>query len=351
MVAPEAAFRMAAVKRKGTSAEDAAIAAVDEFLAAGGFRRGRQPKGALARERGKRDARQSPRRAPAARRKPVEVLRAPGWHEKWLVHGFSTRTGGYSTAFGGNDLNLSRQKLDDPKIVEKNRKLFFAAAGVPRVATLVTLKQIHSSHIHVLERAPKGLLVGDGVITDRPGLLLSIQTADCVPVLLMDAKRKAVGAFHAGWRGTAKRIVEKGVGMMAMTYGSDPAELRAAIGPCIGQCCYAVGPEVVEEFHSQFDYAAELFQDIFDDDPVKKKYPLLFLTARAPGHGPVGKQPHLDLVEANQRQLLAAGVPAENIWTSGLCTGCNTDRLFSHRKEDGFTGRMMAVVGIGTKVP
>lgn len=334
------------VKKNGTSAEDAVIAAVDEFLAAGGFRRGKQPKGALARERGKRDAKKLARRAPAASLKPVEVLRAPGWQESWLVHGFSTRTGGCSTVFGGHDLNLGRQKHDDPKIVEKNRKLFFAAAGVPRGTELVTLKQIHSSHIHVLEGAPQGVLVGDGVITDRPGLLLSIQTADCVPVLLVDPRRRAVGAFHAGWRGTAKRIVEKGVGMMAMMYGSEPGDLRAAIGPCIGQCCYAVGPEVVEEFHSQFDYAGELFQDIFDDDPVKTKYPLLFLTARAPGHGPVGKQPHLDLVAANRRQLLAAGVPTENIWASGLCTGCNTDRLFSHRKEDGFTGRMMAVVGI-----
>ena len=336
--------------KSARSKEDAGIAAMDSFLAAGGFRRAKRPKGALARERGKRDARKGPARV-ARPKTPLEVLLVPGWDQPWLVHGFSTRTGGYSTIFnpgnrGGHDLNLGAQKHDNREAVEKNRKAFFAAVGAGRGFKLVTMKQVHSSNIHVLAGVPKGLLVGDGAITNKPGLLLSIQTADCVPVLLVDAKKKAVGAFHAGWRGTVKRIVEKGVGMMQMTYGSDPANIRAAIGPCIQQCCYAVGPEVVDEFHSQFQYAAELFKDIFDDDPVKTKYPLLFLTARAPGHGPVGKQPHLDLAEANRRQLVDAGVKAENIWASGLCTGCNTNRLFSHRKEDGFTGRMMAVVGV-----
>ena len=325
---------------------DASIAAVDDFLAAGGFRRAKRPKGALARERGKREARKKPLRLRAAM--PLEVQRVPDLDMKWLAHGFSTRTGGHSTVFGGHDLNLGMQKHDERRTVEKNRRDFFGAADVTRGFKLVTLKQIHSATIHVLEKEPKSLLVGDGVITDRPGLLLSVQTADCVPVLLVDAKRKAIGAFHAGWRGTVKRIVEKGVGMMAMTYGSDPADIRAAIGPCIQQCCYGVGPEVVDEFHSQFAYAAKLFKDMFDDDPVKTKYPLLFLTARAPGHGPVGKQPHLDLTEANRRQLLDAGV--KEIWASGFCTACNTDRLFSHRKEDGFTGRMMAVVGVRAKI-
>src|SRR5439155_9426804 len=129
--------------------------------------------------------------------------------------------------------------------------------------------------------------------------------------LLTDTERKAVGAFHAGWRGTAKRIVEKGVGMMRLAYGSDPLEIRAAIGPCIRQCCYAVGEEVVDEFRSQFAYADSLFAHYFEDDPIKLKYPLLFLTARAPGHSNLGPQIHLDLVEANRRQLLDAGVKQE----------------------------------------
>ncbi len=349
-------MKRTSAKTTGTTTEDASIAEIDQFLAAGGFRHAHKPKGALVRERDKRDARKRPKTAARAARKPLEVVRVPDWEAPWLVHGFSTRGAGYSTVFGGHDLNLGMQKHDARATVERNRKAFFAAvnadAGAGRGFKLITLKQIHSSKIHVLQRAekaPQGLLVGDGVITDRAGLLLSIQTADCVPVLLVDTKTKAVGAIHAGWRGTAKRIVEKGIGMMQMTYGSDPANIRAATGPCIQQCCYGVGPEVVDEFHSQFAYAAELFKDIFDDDPVKTKYPLLFMTARAPGHGPVGKQPHLDLTEANRRQLVDAGVSAANIWASGLCTGCNTDRLFSHRKEDGFTGRMMAVVGVRVK--
>lgn len=321
---------------------------IDKFLAAGGFRRATRPKGALARSRAVRDERKTPRPAKAMSvpLQKIEVLRAPAM--KNVVHGFSTRTGGFSTVFGGHDLNLGLVKHDNPELIKKNRAAFFAEAGAAG-RELVTLKQIHSSRIVVIEKDWKSLpspIVADGAITDIPGVLLSIQTADCVPVLLYDSAHKAVGAFHAGWRGTAQRIVEKGVGVMRMRYGSQPATLRAAIGPCIGACCYAVGDEVVDAFHSQFDYAQALFREVYDDDPVKMKYPLLFLTARAPGHSDIGPQTHLDLVEANRRQLLAAGVKAKNIWSSGLCTGCERHRLFSHRKEDGFTGRMMAVIGV-----
>ena len=291
--------------------------------------------------------------APRKAKANIEVLEphSESWRRPWLVSGFSTRPGGFSTIFGSRDLNLGMVRHDSPRTVEKNRKLFLREiAGVRGKSTmkmkLVSARQIHSSIIHVLETAPRRTLAGDGFLTKVPNLLLSIQTADCVPVLLFDPEKRAVGAFHAGWRGTAKRIVEKGVGAMRIHFDSDPADIRAAIGPAIGACCYAVGDEVVEEFHSQFDYAASLFSEVFDDDPIKKKYPMLFLTARAPGHSDLGPQVHLDLVAANRRQLLAAGVLAKNIWSADLCTGCNPTRLFSHRKEDGFTGRMMAVIGI-----
>jgi polyphenol oxidase len=322
------------------------IASIDRFLSEGGFRRAANPKGALGRSRSDRDKRNNPKKAsPFTIKKQLRVVKVPGWGPEWLIHGFSTRSGGYSTVFGGNDLNLGFVKQDSRATVERNRRAFLAAVGAGEVSKVITLKQIHSSRIHVLQSSPKRLLTGDGVITDRPGLLLSVLTADCVPILLFDSKTGSIGAFHAGWRGTAKRIIQKGVGMMRLVYGTEPKDIRAAIGPCIQQCCYAVGEEVVEEFDSQFPYAGDLFREMFDDDPVKTKYPLLFLTARAPGHGPVGKQPHLDLNEANRRQLFDAGVPYTNIWSADLCTGCNTDRLFSHRKEDGFTGRMMAVIG------
>jgi hypothetical protein len=184
------------------------------------------------------------------------------------------------------------------------------------------------------------------MMTAEPGILLAIQTADCIPVLIADRRRRAVAAFHAGWRGTLKRIVETGVGRMRLEFGSRPEDLVAAIGPGIGQCCYAVGEEVRAEFESQFSYAAELFCDVYNSNPVREKYPLLFLTARAPGHSNIGPSLHLDLVEANRRQLLDAGLKADAISVVGDCTSCRTDRYFSYRAEHGFTGRMFSVIGI-----
>jgi len=195
------------------------------------------------------------------------------------------------------------------------------------------------------ERLPLTALKGDAVITRRKGVLLGIQVADCVPVLVVDRRGGALGAFHAGWRGTAMRIVERGVGAMRAVFRSRSTDLYAAIGPAIHACCYAVGDEVIDEFRSQFSYADELFSEVYDRDPIRDKYPLLFLTARAPGHSNIGPQKHLDLVEANRRQLLDAGVPDSNIWAAEECTSCRTDLLFSHRREAGYTGRMMAVIG------
>jgi hypothetical protein len=184
------------------------------------------------------------------------------------------------------------------------------------------------------------------MMTDDPGVMLGIQTADCVPVLVWDGRTGAVAAFHAGWRGTLKRIVEGGIGKMRLEFGSRPEELEAAIGPAIGACCYAVGEEVRSEFLSQFSYAPELFSEIYDSDPVKEKYPLLFLTARAPGHSNMGPNLHLDLIEANRRQLTDAGVRAGSIATAYRCTNCEREMFFSYRAEQGFCGRMMGVVGV-----
>jgi polyphenol oxidase len=152
--------------------------------------------------------------------------------------------------------------------------------------------------------------------------------------------------FHAGWRGTVKRIIEKGVAKMRLCFGSLPRDLKAAIGPGIRGCCYNVGEEVRENFESQFSYATKLFREVKESDPVREKYPLLFLTARAPGHSELPKKIFLDLVEANRQQLIAAGVSAKNIEASPLCTNCRTDLLFSYRAEKGKTGRMMGVAGI-----
>lgn len=287
----------------------------------------------------------------------INILRARHLSQHaWLVHGFSTRVGGFSRAYGEGDLNLGFTKDDSRADVERNRAIFLRALGVtaPRASRarkqpfwpIVTLRQIHSDLIHFLQGLPDHPLIGDGVITRAPGLLVAIQTADCLPVILVDVKQRAVGVFHAGWRGTLKRIVEKGVGEMFRCFGSRPRDLKAAIGPGIQGCCYQVGEEVRTKFHSQFAYADKLFRELKDSDPVREKYPLLFLTARAPGHGELPPKIFLDLVEANRQQLLAAGVPKKNIETSPLCTNCHPKLLFSYRAEKGKTGRLMGVAGI-----
>jgi len=280
----------------------------------------------------------------------IEILQSDSLKPfPWLIHGFSTRTGGFSTAYGGPTLNLGFTAQDFRPAVEKNRKRFLQQLGAgskSRAWPLITVRQIHSDLIHCVGSVPKSLLAGDGLISQTPGILLAILTADCLPVILVDGKQRAIGVFHAGWRGTVKRIVEKGVGEMQRCFGTSPGDTRAAIGPGVHACCYNVGPEVRAQFESQFDYASELFQEVEESDPVREKYPLLFLTARAPGHSVLPKKIFLDLVEANRRQLLAAGVAAKNISASPLCTACRTDLLFSYRAEKGLTGRMMAAAGI-----
>jgi YfiH family protein len=277
----------------------------------------------------------------------VRLLRCELLDLPWLVHGFSTRLGGTSDLYGGSALNLGFTRHDARGAVERNRALFLDSLGLAAGEwRLVTLRQTHSDIIHAVDRVPAETLTGDGLITCAPGLLLGVQTADCLPVLLADTRRRAIGVFHAGWRGTLKRILEKGVGEMRRRFASNPGDLRAAIGPGIRSCCYRVGEEVRGQFASQFAYAAALFREVRESNPVREKYPLLFLTARAPGHGPDEPVLYLDLVEANRRQLLDAGLGLGNIAASELCTSCRTDLLFSHRAEHGTTGRMLAVAGI-----
>jgi YfiH family protein len=267
----------------------------------------------------------------------------------WLIHGFSTRPGGASRVYGGSVLNLGFTAKDSKAVVERNREAFLRKLGGisgKKPWPLVTLRQIHSDLIHQVTEPPDTPLVGDGLITNTPELLVGVQTADCLPVILVDKRHKAVGVFHAGWRGTIKRIVEKGAGAMRLWFGTMPRDLQATIGPGIHACCYEIGAEVREQFESQFEYAASIFREIQESDPVREKYPLLFLTARAPGHSVLPKKIFLDLVEANRRQLLGIGVSAKNITASLLCTSCNPKLLFSYRAEKGVTGRMMAVVGV-----
>jgi len=296
----------------------------------------------------------SVKRTKASPQNKLQIVQAADFRKvPWLVHGFSTRPGGRTTCYGGRTLNLGFTQEDTRENVEQNRKQFLLGVGAStsgKVWPLVVNRQVHSDVIHVLREEPgdskPGPLAGDGIVTNLPGVTIAILTADCLPVLLVDRKNRAVGAFHAGWRGTVKRIVEKGVGIMRREFGTRPQDLLAAIGPGIQKCSYEVGAELKTEFQSQFSYAPELFHEVQDSDPVRQKYPLLFLNARAPGHGDLCLKLHLDLSEANRRQLLAAGLRERQITVVGECTACNTKKFFSHRADHGRTGRMMAVIGV-----
>jgi len=303
----------------------------------------------------------------------VQWLAAPAWQKPgrqkipWLWHGFSTRLGGLSRCYCAEDapgeLNLGFTGDDGRETVAANRRLLAEAVTGDPATPLLTLRQFHSNVLVVAtaadaahERPWKAGVPGDrssslgwkadGLITDEPGLLLGIQTADCIPVLVADRKRRVVAAFHAGWRGTVKRIVETGVGRMRLEFGCRPEDMVAAIGPGIGACCYSVGEEVLSSFESQFIYARELFHEVESADVVRNKYPMLFLTQRAPGHSPMGPSLHLDLVEANRRQLMDAGLKPGSIQSVGGCTNCQTDMFFSHRASQGHAGRMMSVIGM-----
>jgi polyphenol oxidase len=266
---------------------------------------------------------------PAETLLPIQI---ESWQQyPWLRHAFSTRPGGVSTSYGAPSLNLGFTKEDDPAAVRENRRRFTQA--IAPNSTLVVPRQIHSAIIHTVTtpdntQTPEGkaTIEADGLITTLPNILLGIGTADCVPVLVADTRQRIVAAFHAGWRGTVARIVEQGIAQLRSIHNSRPSDLIAAIGPSIGACCYTVGDEVRTQFSTAFPYAEALFSG----DP---------------------KTPHLDLWEANRRQLLAAGLDPSKIATVAQCTACTRDpsdlrRFFSHRDENGHAGRMLNVIGV-----
>ena len=179
----------------------------------------------------------------------------------------------------------------------------------------VTLRQIHSNHIWTADGLADREREGDALITRQIGLRIGVRTADCVPILILDSETHAVAAIHAGWRGTAAGILSLTAGRLCSDLEGEPNHLYAAIGPCIRECCYQVGPEVARQFIPFFP----------EWDPAA-------IDVR-----------NLDLVEANTRQLTTAGVPADQIFDSGLCTACSAN-LFSYRREPDNAGRMIAAI-------
>jgi polyphenol oxidase len=177
----------------------------------------------------------------------------------------------------------------------------------------VTLRQVHSASVLNAHGLSDRSHEGDALITDETHRRIGIRTADCVPILLVDSVHHAVAAIHAGWRGTAAGIAERTVEGLENTFGTRPANLYAAIGPCIRSCCYEVGEDVATRFAA-----------LFAERQMAK-----------------GKQ-MLDLPEANRRQLQAAGLPPEHIYDCGRCTACETDLFFSYRRQPEEPGRMTA---------
>jgi hypothetical protein len=212
---------------------------------------------------------------------------------------------------------------------ERDFRAFAAARGLEPVI----MRQLHSDVIHRLDEAPSERLEGDALITNVPGLLPVIRTADCLPVLLVDQTNRAVAAVHCGWRGTEKRILEKAVRAMGEAYGSKPGEMLAALGPCIGAACYEVGPEVREGF-------------------LKAGFPTSVFAIR--GHVPEVRVPLLkpkyllDLRAANAWLLGGLGFAKRRIFDPGpACTHCEPS-LLSYRRDPHDPRRMVNFIGLGS---
>lgn len=240
-----------------------------------------------------------------------------------VPHGFTTRLGGVSTGMFAS-LNLGMHRGDAPENVEENYRILGDALGFSR-QDLVLTWQIHSDIVRVVTREDAGKGCDhraypqcDALVTDTPGLALMVFTADCTPILLHDPVTGAVGAIHAGWRGTALGIARKTVETMTEAFGTRPEDIRAAIGPNIGQCCFATDADVPAALEAALGKAAEPY-----------------ITRR-------GEKFYPDLKAINGLWLRQAGV--RHIALSESCTACDPDRFWSHRVTEGKRGSQGAVI-------
>jgi purine-nucleoside/S-methyl-5'-thioadenosine phosphorylase / adenosine deaminase len=240
-----------------------------------------------------------------------EIFRTRG-----LIALQSTRQGGVSKA-PFKSLNLGLLATDREEAVRENRALLCKAIGISP-GQLVLGRQVHGDRILTVHQ-PLQTDGYDAYITNKPGVFLAVFVADCTPVLIYDPVQKACAAIHAGWKGTVSRIVVKTLNRMHLEFGTKAADCLAFIGACISFEAFEVGADVADHFSRD-----------------EKRY------------GPDIHKFFVDLKAANRHQLLNAGLSAENIETSGYCTVRDNGLFFSHRKEKGTTGRMMAVIGIKT---
>lgn len=242
-------------------------------------------------------------------------------------HGFTTRLGGVSTGFSAS-LNLAFGRGDSMENVEENLRRLGDAIGFDPTRLVLT-RQTHSDIVRVVTGADcRGLCHRDypecdGLVTAEPGLALLVFTADCTPVLLYDPVTGAVGACHAGWRGTARDIAGKTARAMAAFFGCDPKNIRAAVGPNIGFCHFETGTDVPEAMIAAYGKAAEAY--------IR----------------PAGEKYHVDLKAMNRLSLNRAGV--EQVDVSEECTMCRPDLFFSHRTTGGNRGSQGAVIVCGKR--
>ncbi len=260
------------------------------------------------------------------KKKTIPYLQSPKLAAcEFIVHAFCTRAGGASKE-DYKSLNMSFREGDEELRVLANWDKLSSAFDIP-LENFLVLNQVHGDNI--FEIKPHGdyftsrdALNYDAIVTTRTNLAICIKTADCVPVFLVDRVKKVIAAVHAGWRGTALGITAKVARLMQNSYGSLPADILAAIGPSIGDCCYEVDKTAADAFHNHKDVSAFLH-------PGKRKGRWM-----------------LDLVEANRRQLLDSGIPESNVEAAELCTVCHQKAFFSHRGSGGVTGRQINFVMI-----
>jgi polyphenol oxidase len=246
-----------------------------------------------------------------------------------LFHGFTTRQGGVSVG-NYSSLNLGDHVGDSIQAVTQNRALVAEAAGFER-GEMVFAQQVHGVDVGLVTSAHEPVRDVDALITDNSGLLLTLMFADCVPIFFYDPDHRVIGLAHSGWKGTVKNVASSTLREMHKWYGTNAVRCEVAIGPCIGQDRYVVGPEV-----------AASIEKVLQTGPLFSAVTVLTYNNRD------GKY-LLNLREAVRRQLDFAGVPPENIVISDQCTFTNKKEFYSHRRDargGGQTGRMAAVMGL-----
>ena len=245
-------------------------------------------------------------------------------------HGFSTRLGGVSSGYYSS-LNLSFDRGDDPDAVRENFRRIGASIGV-RCEDMVLSQQTHTTNIRLVTEEDRGKGITkerdyrdvDGLVTDVPGICLVTSYADCVPLYFADPVRKVIGLSHSGWRGTVGKIGKKTVEFMTEHFGSDPADILAAVGPSVCADCYEVSGDVIERFQ-------EAFEEKFWTDLFRRKEN--------------GKY-QLDPWKANELIFLEAGIDPEHMAVTNVCTHCNSRILYSHRTMGDHRGNLCAFLAL-----